>query len=125
MPDLYNSGTIGHGSMVLTIETVAYIAENITPNDAANRTDRNDEKGNHSGFVMTQGPVTGSATLQLETASTAIPEKGDTFKADFFRKDTEATYIIESVSPAFAQGETHKVSITFVKDPAIAETPVA
>lgn len=117
MADLYNSGTIGHSSVVLTIDEVTYIAEDVSINDPTNRIERNDEANNFDGLILTQGAVTGSATLQLATATTALPAKGETFTADLLRAGSTQTWVIDGRTPTFAVGEAHKVGITFTKVP--------
>lgn len=93
------TATLPYGSRVLTIDSVAYIANNFSTSQSLNVIERQNELGAPNGAVGIQTARTGSAQLQLATTSTAIPEAGDTLLAD------SITYFItEASKPEEAQG---------------------
>lgn len=93
------TATLPYGSRVLTIDSVAYIANNFSVSQSLNVIERTTELGAPNGAVGIRTARTGSAQLQLATVSTAIPEAGDELGAD------SVTYFITEVSkPEEAQG---------------------
>lgn len=115
----YNSGTIGYGSLVLTINSVAYVAEDISLSLPTQELLRYDELNAPEGIVLTEDFASGSATLQLATTSTVLPIRGQTFTANLQREASSGTqtYVITQVDPSFAQGDFQKVSINFRQVP--------
>lgn len=110
MADFYNDGSLPYGSVVLTINSVTYVAENITTTIPLGTTiERRDEIGEPSGQVLVKGFETGSATLQLATGSTATPAQFETFTHN------SKTYIITEVSEPMQQDGENKVNISFRK----------
>ena len=67
------------GSRVLTIATVEYVAENVTFDASSFVFERQSALGAPNGAVAVAEAITGSATLQLATDTTAIPARGAEF----------------------------------------------
>lgn len=107
-----NEGTVQYGSKVLTIDAVAYVADNVTINRTSKTIPRTNEIDEPSGQVSYKGePDTGTAQIQLASGSTAFPSQGDTFTIDLgFASETY--YITDISIPYVKDGET-KVNITF------------
>lgn len=115
MAALWNDGSIPYGSEVLSINSVSYIAENITFDNPSNVIQRRNEANEPSGSVGVQDFVTGSATLQRAATATAVPTPGLTFATSSF-SGSSVTFILTKVSPAFSQGDAVKFNIEFIKD---------
>lgn len=115
MAALWNDGTIPYGSEVLTINSVTYVAENITFDNPTQTIQRRNETNEPAGSVGVQDFVTGSATLQKAATATAIPTPGLTFSTSSF-SGAAVTFILTKVSPVFAQGDAMKFNIEFIKD---------
>ena len=97
----------------VTINGVTYVAESLSFNRTGNRADINDSNGEPLGSVTIPGRVEVSATLQLATASTAIPAIGNGFTLSGTRDD--GTYVITSVDEAETAGDYVKCSISGYK----------
>jgi len=108
MPNtIYNDGDVSYGSRDLTINGVVYATDdfNLTPDKTEIlRTSRLERP---TGKVVIKGLVRGTATLQLATSSTAIPQIGHTFTV------TEGDFVVDVVSRAETKGGETKVSIEF------------
>lgn len=80
MPIPYlTTATLPYGTRVITVATVGYIANSFTTSQSLNVIDRQDALGAPNGAIGIRQPITGSASLQLATASTQIPDAGDEF----------------------------------------------
>lgn len=113
MSAVYNDGTVQYGSKVLTINSVAYAADNITVNRPTKAVDRTNELGEPSGSVGIADFVTVSATLQLASGSTAIPPLGSVTAATTFDAAVGAeVFYTTSVSQAFVKDGETKVNWT-------------
>jgi len=128
-----NDGTVQYGSAVIAIgaitpgnpptvgSTTNYVADNITINRPGKTIERTNEIDEPSGQVSYAGFVTGSATLQLATASTLAPFHGKGFSLNSkFDPDNDAdsdaeVFYIDSVDQPFAKDAETKVNITFRK----------
>lgn len=110
----YNDGTVQYGSRVVTINAVAYVADNIEITRPTNIIERTQEAGEPSGWVAVPGFPTGTATLQLASGATVIPTLGLTFSTDF-GAGAETWAIVEVGQPEAKDAEK-KVNITFRKD---------
>ena len=97
----------------VTIDSVTYIAESMSFNRTANRVDIDDSNGEPLGSTIVDGRIEGSASLQLATATEAIPARGQTMVLADGRND--GTYVIQDVSESQSQGDYAKVSINFYK----------
>lgn len=93
----------------VTINSVAYIAEDITLNNPSTIVDIKDSNGIPSGQAILQGKTGGTMKLQLATNATAVPPKGTIFTL------FGASYYVTDVSSAFAQGAYTYVNVTFVQ----------
>ena len=110
MAALWNDGAIPFGSEVLTINSVAYIAENVSYDNASVVVQRRNEVNEPSGSYGVQDFVTGSATLQKAATGTAVPTPGLTFTRD------SVVYILTKVGEVLAQGDAMKFNIEFSRD---------
>lgn len=113
MPDYYNDGDSAApppvNTATVTINSVTYIAEDInydTPTASVYRRDANNVAAD--GYHHDE-PITGSATLQLASTSTALPEKYDTFTLD------SITWLVLGVGKSYTLGDFTKTPITFTK----------
>lgn len=118
-----NDGAVRYGSRVLTINSVAYVADNFTvtrPSKTIVRTNQLDEP---SGQVSYADVATGSAQLQLADAAAREPALGDEFTVSGLLKkagtptpaDVDETFYIDSVGTAETQDGETKIPITFRK----------
>lgn len=93
------TATLPYGSRVVTIDSVAYIANNFSVSQSLNVIERTTELGAPNGAVGIQTARTGSAQLQLASTSTSAPEAGDVLTVD-----TVGYFITEVSKPEEAQG---------------------
>lgn len=111
-----DDGIPNFGSPTITINSVAYIANNISIERPTNTVERTDGNGRPIGQRTEPSFVTGSAELQLETGSTERPKGSDEFTYDTGRDEEGVeTFYITDVSDAYTKGEEQVVSITFRK----------
>jgi hypothetical protein len=110
-----NDGTVQYGSRVLTINSVAYIAENVTVSRPGITIERKSELDEPNGQVSYAGFVTGSATLQLASGSTVIPVQGLSFSTTFVTSIGSETFYLDSVDQPESQGSAKTVGISFRK----------
>lgn len=115
-----NDSTVQYGSRVLTIGSadkgaggVTYVADNITIERGSKTIERTNELDEPSGQVSYKTFVTGSATLQLASGSTVIPEQGFEFEATFVTAIGAKEYYIDSVSQPETKDGEKKINITF------------
>lgn len=111
MADYAFPTTIPKGARILTINTVAYIAEQISFDLGTTEVDRQDEVGKPNGFDQRDQPVKGTATLQLATTTTALPDTGVEFTTPF--RGTSMTFVTNQVGQPEAQGALKTVTIGF------------
>lgn len=97
----------------VTINSVTYILESATYTQTSTRADVNSSDGEPLGSTVIPGRIEGSATLQLATATTAVPAIGQTFTIASGRND--GTYVLTDVGESQSQGEYVKVNISFYK----------
>lgn len=125
MSAVKSDGSIPYGSDVIAIGTFAagtpptitsstnYVADSISFNRPAKVIERTNENDEPTGQVIVAGFVTGSATLQLATTSTAYPTQGQHFVHSI--SGSVEAFVIDSVDqPLTKEGES-KVNITFRK----------
>ena len=103
------SATLPYGSRVLTINAVAYIANNYKVDQGGALIERQNELGAPNGAVLILEASTGSAQLQLATTTTAIPAIGDEFTAD------TVTYFLTQVGASEEARGFKTVDISFRK----------
>lgn len=107
MAALWNDGSIPYGSEVLTINSVTYIAENVSFDNPSVVQQRRNEVNEPTGSFGVQDFVTGSATLQKAATGTVVPTPGLTFTRD------SVVYILTKVGEVLAQGDAMKFNIEF------------
>lgn len=116
MAALHNDGTIPYASRVLTINSVAYVADNISVNRPTNTIRRTNELGEPSGSVGVAQHPTMSATVQLATTATVEPQSGNTTSAITFDSviGAEVWYVTGVDRTEVKDGEK-KIALTFIK----------
>jgi hypothetical protein len=110
-----NDGSIPYGSKVLTINSVAYVAENFDVTRDAKTIDRENEVGEPSGQIGIATVPTATATLQLATTSTVQPLQGNTCSVTCDSVIGAETWIVWTTSRVFAKDEAQKITVTFRK----------
>jgi len=101
---------IPHGSRIVTIDGVAYIAEGFQPTRPTTQLPRKNQLGAPNGFKLLKERKTATATLQLETDSTPVPGRGREFAGEAV-DEVVAWVIIEVSNPEVSDG-LKTVSIT-------------
>ncbi len=117
MPDpagTKNDGGLVFGSQVVTIDSVAYVAENISIDAPSTIIEQKDEYGVPSGQVIVEGFVTGTATLQIASSATALPAIGDAFQITTVG-GVAVYFLISQVGQSFSQDAETKVNVSFRK----------
>jgi len=118
MPDpagTKNDGGLVFGSQVVTIDSVAYVAENISIDAPSTIIEQKNEFGVPKGQVIVEGFVTGTATLQLASSATAMPSIGDTFTLVQVGGGAAVNFLVSQVGQSFSQDAETKVNISFRK----------
>jgi hypothetical protein len=127
-----NDGTVQYGSKVISLGTlvpgtpatissgVSFVADDISIDRPSKTVERTTELDEPSGQVSYLGFVTGSATLQLATASTIPPIHGKHFLLTVFDTDGDGdldleVFYVDSVSQPFTKDGETKVPVTFRK----------
>lgn len=112
----WNDGSIPYGSRVLTINSVAYVANNIRIRRPAKTIKRTNEIDEPTGSVGVSDFVEGTAELQLATSSTAEPQNGMTFGPITFDAAIGAeTFIVQSPERGEEKASDKKMNISFIK----------
>lgn len=130
----FTDGLFNFGSRVLTIgtftagtpptygSTATYVADNITIQREASKISQTNQIGKPTGNRYTIGEVTGTAEVQLATASTNAPQLFYAFKDTFQDIDYDGDvtaddehFVIHGVSQPFVKDGETKVNITFSK----------
>ncbi len=93
----------------ITLNSVTYIAEDIQLQMGQQRVEIKDTNGVPTGQVLIPQVITGSAKLQLATASTAIPARNEEFTLQ------GQDFILENVGASYTQGAYTYVNVTFVQ----------
>ena len=112
---LVNDGSVQYGSRVLTINSVTYVAEQIEVRRPSFVIERRDQLNKPNGQVIDEDFVTGTATLQLATGATVIPQIGQTFQETFVAAIGAETFILSEIGQPEAQGDAKKVPVSFRK----------
>ena len=107
-----NDGAIGYGSKVLTINSVAYIAEDIEVTRGSNVIERLDEIGEPNGAVLIPTAVVGTATVQLPNSGSSFVAAGQEFTGSF-GQGTDETFMITEQSVPYSNVNETKVRIRF------------
>lgn len=93
----------------VSINSVTYIAEDISLSYPQQRQEIKDGNGVPIGQVLIPQVITGSMKLQLATSSTVVPARNLTFTLQ------GQTWIVETVGTAYTQGNYVYVNVTFVQ----------
>src|SRR6266705_2040293 len=105
MPLVFNDGNIPFGSVVVTINSVDYVAEEIDFDEKSTAIYRRDEINVPNGGVYIQDLVKGKMTLQLASNDTAIPENQSTTSIPF--RGTPKSFVITNVTQPLKQDQIH------------------
>lgn len=111
MADIYNDNSVPHGSRVLNINNVNYVADTFTvtvPTVVIERTNENNEPTGSTGVA---GFVTGSAGLQIPAG--AYVKIGETFTTNV--GITSTNFVVTQTEPTEDKGSEKKQAITFHK----------
>lgn len=100
-------GSVLGGSRQLTINGTLYDTDDFKYDIDSNKILRTDKNTVPSGRKITRGETTGTATLQLATISTPVPDFGHTFV------QPEGTFIIEKVGLTQTKNGESKIPISF------------
>jgi hypothetical protein len=107
----FNDGGLVFGSQVVTIDSVAYVAESISVDRSTNVIEHKNEYGVPTGQVFVNQIQTGSMTLQLASSSTASPTIGDTVAITPVGGGSAKIFLISKVGEAFSQDGETKVTV--------------
>lgn len=110
----YNPSSAPYGCFVFVINSVNYVGETASPSLPTTMIDRKTELGAPGDFILIGDRITGSATLQLATATTVLPQRGQNFALDLQHAGSNQNYVVSNVSPVFPQGGMHAVTIDYV-----------
>lgn len=106
----YNDNNVPFGSQVITIGSVAFVAESISFEAPSQIVERRDEVGNPTGQVIIEQFNTGTAVVQLATTLTQVPTIGATFTASK-NGGTTMGVVVAQVGEPFAQFDIRKVNL--------------
>lgn len=105
------SANLPYGSRVLTINSLGFIANNMSWDEPASLLERQNELGAPNGAVLIEQARTGSAQLQLATSAITPPARGDTFATTV--RGATVTCFLTSVGLPEDQGQFKSVSVNF------------
>lgn len=120
-----NDGSVKYGSEILSIGTlvpgvtpsisggVAYVADTISFSTPGKVVEQTNELGEPSGWVGITGFITGSATIQYATTSTATPTQGQHFISS--ARGTAEVFCLTDVDQPLVSDAESKVNISFRK----------
>ena len=112
---IYQDGAYPSGAPTLTINSVTYVCDAFSLEDASNVVDVTNASGEHAGAISIKGKTTGSATLQLATSTTVAPTTAAAAATTGVFTLDSATYFITSVSKPRPKDGYWTVSINFQK----------
>lgn len=104
------AGGIPHGSRIVTIDGVAYIADSFQVTAPTKQLSQNNHLGADARFKLIAARKTATATLQLETASTTLPGRGREFDGE--AADEVAKWVITEVGVPYQADAITLVNIT-------------
>ena len=111
MADILNDGSVAAGSRDINIGGTVYATDDFKYDIGVGATIlRTDKNSVPSGRKVARGEITGSATLQLATTSTALPTQFAQFT------EAEGVHSVLTVGRAETKGGETKVPITFVRN---------
>jgi hypothetical protein len=99
----------------ITIDGATFVAEGMSFNYAANRSDINDSNGEPLGSVVIPQRLECSGTLQLATDTTDSDLRSKEFTITSTNGDSDGTFIIVDCSEAQTAGDYVKVSFNAYK----------
>ena len=111
MPNIYNDGGMVFGSQVVSINSVNYVAEQITLDFGSDWAVRNDEGGVPTAQHGRKTVGTGSMTLQLASVNTVLPPIFSVVIIDQAAAAGNVNVIITKVGQAFDHGGETKVPV--------------
>lgn len=114
VPKIVLDGTMAYGSRVLTINSVAYIVNNIQITRPSTEAEDEKQDGTPGRRRETRGRAEFSGELQLAASNTAYPKFGDTFSATFDAQYGAETFALQPVpyGETNAAGDIRVVNIT-------------
>ena len=113
MAVLHQTGTQPFGSQVVTIDSVAYIASNITYDRPGSTVDHTDEIGNADGIaIVSPSSCGGSCDLMLAASTTKLPARGKTFTI-VAPNSVSLSCVVESAGFTESPGAYKTARITF------------
>lgn len=111
MADIYNDNSVPHGSRILNINAVNYVADTFTVTSPVVVVERTNENNEPTGSAGVAGFVTGSAGLQIPAG--AYVKIGETFSTNV--GSTSTNFVVEQAEYPEDKGAEKKQSITFRK----------
>jgi len=112
--DIANDGGMIFGSQVVEIGSQVYAADDIDISIPVTEITRKDHLGRENADVLVKGAFSGSATLQIESDATPIPEMGDTFTIEAW-DGTKFHCKVKEVGIRWGSEAETKLPITFKK----------
>lgn len=97
------------GASPVSINSVAYIAEDIQLQHPMTVKEIKDSNAIPIGQTLIPENTTGTAKLQLATSATAVPPRGQSFTL------YGVSWYVKDVGEAYTQGDYVKVNISFVR----------
>lgn len=94
----------------VTINAITYIAEDVNVAHPQTVVEIKDQNGVPTGQTFIPGVRTGTTKLQLATASTARPQRNQTFT---LTTQPTTTWVVETVGEAYSQGAYTYCNLTF------------
>lgn len=111
LPYVTSTDALPYGSRIVTINSVAYIANNFSVTRPTTLLERKTHLGAPNGARLLQNAKTGTADLQLATSATAIPGRGQEFDGE--ASDEVSKWFITEVSDAQTNDGLRTVNISF------------
>lgn len=110
-----NDGSIPYAGVVPSIGGVSYVAKSFSVKRPSTKLEQRDDLNEPSGKVTSPDFVTGSATLQLSTTSTAYPAIGAEFTLTLDAVIGSETFYITDRDDVRNVGEIRMVPVEFSK----------
>lgn len=111
MAAAYNDGSLPYGAQTLNINAVVYVAETVDFTRPTKKIKRYNQLGEPAGQVFVSDFDTGTATIQLQNSSVALPPRGMTFNVVF--QATNTNCVVSDVGTPQSQDDTYKCRISF------------
>ena len=109
-----NNVSVPINGHVLSINSVSYIVDEGSVEYGRDHNVRRDQNNEPTGHYGNSEVPTGSATVQLAIAATAIPTDGQTFTHTV--RSASEKWVVWSVGMPITKGEDSKVTIEFKRD---------